>query len=241
MLCERIERQHLQFQERIIKDVEVKVEKFKQAFPHLTVEELFFALEELEFHEDETLLQLTKGEFVREIRMKIAKLSSSSSDLPANEATLEEVPTSELISAIESHQTDSEQELQSESEDSEFNTENTERPAGGTVKKPKLAIEVDAKKQDVKKKIDNENVKSKRPTKNYKNSQRLRLDEALSKRDMQGWSSARVRAHQMINQNPNTYYYRFNAPGETQRNGPWSAEEHEIFMKRLDECGADGQ
>ncbi len=78
---------------------------------------------------------------------------------------------------------------------------------------------------------------------------RLPLDEALANLEqdpnnpkvaMRGWSSARVRAYNCIKENPNAYYYRFNAPGESQVNGPWSREERERFLKRLSECGADG-
>ncbi|TPX58433.1 hypothetical protein PhCBS80983_g03128 [Powellomyces hirtus] len=59
---------------------------------------------------------------------------------------------------------------------------------------------------------------------------RLRLDEALSQLEnggdpskvFEGWSDARVRAYQQIKTKPNSYYYRFNAPGEKQRNGVWT-------------------
>lgn len=61
---------------------------------------------------------------------------------------------------------------------------------------------------------------------------RLGLDEALQQvqkhrqadpeKAFEGWSQARIRAYQMINENPNSYYYRFNAPGEVQRRGQWT-------------------
>lgn len=57
----------------------------------------------------------------------------------------------------------------------------------------------------------------------------------------EGWSSARIRAYQMIEQNPNSYYYRFNAPGEEQRKGQWNEEERTLFHKRLKEVGSNGQ
>ena len=53
----------------------------------------------------------------------------------------------------------------------------------------------------------------------------------------EGWSEARIRSYQQIDAKPNSYYYRFNAPGEKQRNGPWTVEEKELFMKRLKEMG----
>ncbi|KAK4513904.1 Phosphomannomutase 1 [Mucor velutinosus] len=76
---------------------------------------------------------------------------------------------------------------------------------------------------------------------------RLGLDEALKKMQdnsvnpFEGWSSARIRAYQMIEQNPNSYYYRFNAPGEEQRRGPWTKEEQVLFHKRIEEVGSKGQ
>ena len=61
---------------------------------------------------------------------------------------------------------------------------------------------------------------------------RLCLDEAVKQaqkhqeedpeKAFEGWSEARIRAYQMIDENPNSYYYRFNAPGEVQRRGQWS-------------------
>ncbi|KAI8618581.1 hypothetical protein BC830DRAFT_1108184 [Chytriomyces sp. MP71] len=56
----------------------------------------------------------------------------------------------------------------------------------------------------------------------------------------EGWSQARVMAYKSIEECPNRYYYRFNAPGEMQRNGVWTAEEKDMFMKRLNEVGATG-
>jgi hypothetical protein len=77
---------------------------------------------------------------------------------------------------------------------------------------------------------------------------RLRLDDALKQlksddplKAFEGWSEARIKAYKMIGINPNTYYYRFNAPGEKQRNGAWNPEERKLFMERLAEVGADGQ
>jgi len=56
---------------------------------------------------------------------------------------------------------------------------------------------------------------------------RLRLDDALKQIEedpqaMEGWSKARIRAFKMIQEKPNAYYYRFNAPGEKQKNGAFS-------------------
>ena len=81
-----------------------------------------------------------------------------------------------------------------------------------------------------------------KPAISNKKVSRLKLDDALANAaDMDGWSDARMKAYQAMKKNPNAYYYRFNAPGETQRNGTWSKEEDELFFKRLEEVGADGQ
>jgi hypothetical protein len=53
----------------------------------------------------------------------------------------------------------------------------------------------------------------------------LRLDDALAQANdgnFEGWSEARVKAYKMRDKNPNAYYYRFNDPGEAQKNGKWT-------------------
>ncbi|KAG2225928.1 hypothetical protein INT45_006624 [Circinella minor] len=76
---------------------------------------------------------------------------------------------------------------------------------------------------------------------------RLALDDALKQvtenpnKAFEGWSQARIRAFKMIERNPNSYYYRFNAPGEEQSKGPWTEEEKQLFFKRLQDVGANGQ
>ncbi|KAJ1981082.1 hypothetical protein H4R33_005328 [Dimargaris cristalligena] len=84
----------------------------------------------------------------------------------------------------------------------------------------------------------------------YRTCKRLTLDDALKQlqqnkidpaKAMEGWSAARIKAYQAIDTKPNTYYYRFNAPGEEQRTGAWTDEEKRLFHKRLAELGADGQ
>ena len=70
---------------------------------------------------------------------------------------------------------------------------------------------------------------------------RLGLDEALEQiqnnqvdpeKAFEGWSEARVKAYQMIEQNPNSYYYRFNAPGEIQRRGQWDEVRYSSLITR---------
>jgi uncharacterized protein YbaR (Trm112 family) len=65
---------------------------------------------------------------------------------------------------------------------------------------------------------------------------RLLLNDALADAtDTSNWSEARKAAYAKIDTNPNTYYYRFNAPGEKQKNGPFTKEEKALFLARLKE------
>ncbi|KAF9187993.1 hypothetical protein BGZ51_000929 [Haplosporangium sp. Z 767] len=86
--------------------------------------------------------------------------------------------------------------------------------------------------------------------KQYRMGGRLGLDEALKQvqenkvdasKAFEGWSDARIKAYAAIDKKPNTYYYRFNAPGEVQRKGAWTKEEQNMFHARLAEIGANGQ
>lgn len=74
-----------------------------------------------------------------------------------------------------------------------------------------------------------------------KRVKKILLDDALKNKDtnMSEWSEARKRAYKAIKQNPNSYHYRFNKPGETQAKGTWTADEHTLFMVVLLEKGAN--
>jgi len=74
-----------------------------------------------------------------------------------------------------------------------------------------------------------------------KHSRKLRLDDALKQANFDGWSEARIRAYNMKDQNPNAYYYRFNDPGEPQKNGKWDEDEVKLFYERMAEVGVNGQ
>lgn len=50
-----------------------------------------------------------------------------------------------------------------------------------------------------------------------------------------------MRAWKLRDENPNAYYYRFNDPGETQRNGKWTEAEKKAFYQRMNEVGVNGQ
>jgi len=52
-----------------------------------------------------------------------------------------------------------------------------------------------------------------------------------------GWSEARVKAFLSRKKNPNSYYYRFNAPGEAQATGNWTKAEVDLFMAQIQNFG----
>jgi len=73
-----------------------------------------------------------------------------------------------------------------------------------------------------------------------KRAGRLLLNDALKNADsMEGWSDARKKAWKNRKTSPNAYFYRFNVPGQPQKNGKWSKEENKLFMKRVLECGVN--
>jgi len=57
--------------------------------------------------------------------------------------------------------------------------------------------------------------------------------------NQEGWSDIRKQAFLQIDTNPNSYYYRFNRPGEDCASGPWTAEEDKLFMEQLKNMGAN--
>ena len=54
------------------------------------------------------------------------------------------------------------------------------------------------------------------------------------------WSTIHQASYLAGIQNPNTYFYRNCAPGEKQKNGPWSDEEKRLFLNRLKEMRKQG-
>jgi hypothetical protein len=74
---------------------------------------------------------------------------------------------------------------------------------------------------------------------------RLALDDALKQvqdntkdleKAFEGWSEARIKAYKAIDTKPNTYYYRFNAPGEEQKKGQWT-QVNAYVKKKISEVG----
>lgn len=71
---------------------------------------------------------------------------------------------------------------------------------------------------------------------------RLLLNDALlNVNNQEGWSDARKKAWANRKTQQNGYFYRFNVPGQPQKNGKWTDAEHELFMKRVLEIGVNDQ
>lgn len=62
----------------------------------------------------------------------------------------------------------------------------------------------------------------------------------IKQEEWDSWSDAHKNSYMQMKSNPNTYLYRNLPPGEQQRNGPWSPEEHRLFLKRLHEIRSQG-
>jgi len=88
----------------------------------------------------------------------------------------------------------------------------------------------------------NKNIYRDADGRTYQSNGRLLLNDALKDTEnFIGWSAARVQAWKNKEVNPNAYYYRFNHPGEEQKNGALTRDEHGIFMQRVIECGVNAQ
>ena len=193
-------------------------------FPRLTFEEIFTALKSFDYNEDEVTLYLTKTDFITQIRQQIAQFRQhhkKPEKMSTATDSLVEFDTGTCSDIDENGTLESSESSESAQSDSESDADTEESPRNNFV----LSHVQKRSKNNLSKKV-----------------ARLKLDDALTDTtDMGGWSDARIRAYQSLKTNPNTYFYRFNAPGEMQRNGVWSKDEHKMFMKRLTEVGADGQ
>lgn len=68
-----------------------------------------------------------------------------------------------------------------------------------------------------------------------KNQEKFPCPKEVSQSVWDTWSTAHQHSYLKGVKNPNTYFYRNLPPGETQKNGPWSSDEKEMFMQRLNE------
>ncbi|EFC46556.1 predicted protein [Naegleria gruberi] len=191
--------------------------------------------------------------------------STSTSFIPPNESSKRSVtPVTNNISNSNNNDEMSDEEEEDDKDDDDFVIKERKKPSSNKTSKTKQKetkkssskksskksrqeesqseCEIEEEEEDEEiSEIDEEikqeeKKKRKRKTSTNISSSRLLLDDALSdviKKD--GWSKARIEAYEKINTNPNAYYYRFNEPGESQKNGKWNQKEKELFIKKLKE------
>ncbi|KAG0800838.1 hypothetical protein G6F22_001835 [Rhizopus arrhizus] len=190
--------------------------KLRNMFHHLSSQEIEEIMKDCKNDEDEAVLKLmTQTDYLSSIRKGIVTASQPSPQpkiqLPTPHPTPQPIP---LIK---------EEDSTIAVPKSPKNEDNNRTISEKTAASPKITIDHDPMKG------------------------RLSLDDALKQIQNRpdaayaGWSEARVRAYKMIDKNPNSYYYRFNAPGEAQRKGKWTKEETELFLDRLKQVGANAQ
>ncbi|KAL0082160.1 hypothetical protein J3Q64DRAFT_1633566 [Phycomyces blakesleeanus] len=66
-------------------------------------------------------------------------------------------------------------------------------------------------------------------------------EDTFSEASVKEWQTPRIKAWESRRSTPETFYFRFVAPGEGQSNGKWSKEEHKCFMDRYEEWIASGR
>ncbi|OBZ88189.1 hypothetical protein A0J61_03758 [Choanephora cucurbitarum] len=242
------------------------MQKLQSLFRNLSAIEISEMLSDCDHNEDEVILRLiTHTYYLENIRCRIQQRASAinSGDfqnnfLPKpvhNTSSLVETPT--IANSPEEKAADPMSLARPKKVKQSTKKSNPETNIQLKPKSVKNTSSVNAKKDepvntnsDVDIGVTNDKpiLNRKRSRPNEKAKVRLNLDDALqqiqssSSRDsFEGWSEARLRAYQMLDTNPNEYYYRFNAPGELQRTGKWNEEEHALFLKRLAEHGANSQ
>ena len=67
--------------------------------------------------------------------------------------------------------------------------------------------------------------------KNYKRGPKIEIEDP---NELNSWSEAKRTAWTAIKTNPNAFFYRHVAPGVEKRNGAWTKEEKELFMKAME-------
>jgi hypothetical protein len=55
--------------------------------------------------------------------------------------------------------------------------------------------------------------------------------------EQRSWSASRRRSYKNVPNFPNAYFYSYTAPGEVQKHGAWSGEEHCEFLKHIEQYG----
>ncbi|RKP13475.1 hypothetical protein BJ684DRAFT_16128 [Piptocephalis cylindrospora] len=213
----RVERNQRQYQEYEEREYRQKARVIRECFDFLTDGEIKLALEEQGGQEGEVILKLASPGYLHGLRKTIS-------------LSYNPVPVSMAMTASESMGGGG------------IDPSGSSRDQGPSPKQYQAMLE--KRRSIIKNRATDEGRR-----KCTHSVRRLKLEDALKQLKenggkaggMEGWSAARIRAYQMREQNPNSYYYRFNDPGETQRTGVWSEVEKKLFFARLKEMGANGQ
>ncbi|KAI9226722.1 MAG: hypothetical protein DHS80DRAFT_18313, partial [Piptocephalis tieghemiana] len=216
----RVERNQQKYQEYEEREYRRKARVIRECFDFLSDAEIKLALEEQGGQEGEVILKLASPGYLHGLRKTIAL---SYNPVPVSTAMTTSSSTGENSSSSSSPSPST-------------------QAQGPTPKQYKAMLE--KRKSIIKNRATDEGRR-----KCTHSVRRLKLEDALKQLKenggkgggMEGWSAARMRAYHMREQNPNSYYYRFNDPGETQRTGVWSEVEKKLFFSRLKEVGANGQ
>ena len=70
--------------------------------------------------------------------------------------------------------------------------------------------------------------------------ERLLYEDVFTEEMVKNWQHSRIKAWKERHRNLEQFYFRLLIPGNLQRVGLWTDEEHSLFMKRYDEWIAGG-
>ncbi|KAL6051980.1 Ubox domain containing protein [Balamuthia mandrillaris] len=228
---QRVALQRRQYEEYTKREEAKQIRKIRYVHRHVTTTEALYSLKACEDDENEAIARLTHPHFLQVIRKRIAKgLKPTALDENGNVIKKKK---SSIGSQLGSDSEEEEGEDDGGEEDEE-DDEDEEGAESNPSKEHRTIRRMNKRKKSP------EELQERRINKVKK----LKLDEAVTRAhegNFEGWSGARIRAWKLIDKNPNAYYYRFNDPGVTQKNGKWSKEEKKLFMKRVEEFGVNGQ
>ncbi|KAI8077939.1 uncharacterized protein B0P05DRAFT_543411 [Gilbertella persicaria] len=220
------------------------IQKLQSMFKSLNASEIHEMLTDCNFNEDEVISRLiTQTYYLEDIRCRVHQKSSVIG--PHSGAAVSQHDPKEIRAPLEEEATvqqqqDTASENNAKSKPAKNNSKNTKSNKVTSNNAPEHDLVLEKYKGRIK------------VHRNHRRPEvrgRLNLDDALQQMQenqntqdpFEGWSEARLRAYKMLDKNPNSYYYRFNAPGEQQQKGKWTKEEHQLFLDRLEELGANSQ
>jgi hypothetical protein len=226
----RIKHQQIQYKEFEKRINSKKLKAIKQVHEYVTDEEALMVLDECGGDEEEAISLLTDLQHLIHTRHQIAKQYSTMNNTNG-------------ISNGHTHGAKSEAMEVEEEQDDEYQSRK-KRSRRGTKRKREEEVDEEKKEKKEGEESDSESEVSEGGTRKKKKKitiPKLKLDDAIAQGHTEGWSGARMRAWKLRDENPNAYYYRFNDPGETQRNGKWTEAEKKAFYQRMNEVGVNGQ